>query len=89
MQSKQKKQKADIWHKNAYALEKQIWYSDTVKKWVRCGLTFIFMEVSEMKKCNKNEEKGRPENKNTFRIAMIVGGAVLIIAACIAIIILL
>lgn len=42
-----------------------------------------------MKKCNKNEEKGRSENKTTFRIAMIVGGAVLIIAACIAVIVLL
>lgn len=47
------------------------------------------MEVSEMKKCNKNEEKGRSENKTTIRIAMVVGGAVLIIAACIAIIVLL
>ena len=42
-----------------------------------------------MKKCNKNEEKGRFENKTTIRIAMVVGGAVLIIAACIAIIVLL
>ena len=66
-----------------------MWYSDTVKKWVRCELTFIFMEVSEMKKCNKSEKKGRSENKTTFRIAMVVGGAVLIIVACIAIIVLL
>lgn len=61
MESKQKKQKADIWHKNAYALEKQIWYSDTVKKWVRCGLTFIFYGGI------RDEKVQQKRRKRTFR----------------------
>ena len=117
MERKQKNPMADIWHKNAYALQRHICYIDTVKKWVPKGIRFYFLsEVSKMRKCHECGAKIRrtdsfcpkcgvvlesiwSENGDArmikkdatifCRIAAVVGGAVLVIAACTVVIVLL